>query len=308
MPPATACRSPTSRAQPGRRAQRGDRRPVRRCVHRPRRVDRVAYRWAIPTQPEGPPAAPPRRSSMSHPANGARPSPARSPGVGRYNVTLTVTDDRGATNTIYRRISVEPRSPTAVASVTPQRGGPGTVFTFTGSGSTDPDGTIDSYRWVVGGRRDLGRHLLRGRPGGLGPDVPRLHQRADPGHPHRHRRPVAHLHHAHRDRRGPAGAGSRARSPTRGGAARLDGSRRSRRRVRSDPGRDVGAVDRRCDCVHAHRYDRVVRVGLRATRPDPTGSTASRTYRLARQLHRAPHRHRRRRTPVGVARVVNGAG
>ena len=111
----------------------------------------VAFRWAIPTQPEGTPGGTAPEIVEVAPGDEGTPLTRTFPGVGRYHVTLTVTDDRGATNTTYRRITVEPRSPTAVAAVTPTSGGPGQVFTFTGSGSTDPDGSIASYRWVLGG-------------------------------------------------------------------------------------------------------------------------------------------------------------
>ena len=68
---------------------------------------------------------------------------------GDYTVILTVTDDLGNLNRSYKEISTTNQAPTAVAVVTPASGVSGTVFTLDGSGSSDPDGTIAAYDWIV---------------------------------------------------------------------------------------------------------------------------------------------------------------
>ena len=65
-----------------------------------------------------------------------------------YNVTLTVTDNRGATNSVTQPITVTP------ANVSPTAAFTSSVTDLTldadGSGSSDPDGTIASYAWDFG--------------------------------------------------------------------------------------------------------------------------------------------------------------
>lgn len=72
--------------------------------------------------------------------------------AGNYTVTLTVTDNTGATNVATQAITVQaagtPVAPTANPGG-PYTGTAGTAISFTGSG-TDPDGTIASYAWVFG--------------------------------------------------------------------------------------------------------------------------------------------------------------
>jgi PKD repeat protein len=66
---------------------------------------------------------------------------------GTYDVTLTVTDDNGATGTATLTVSVN-SPPTVSASVDPSPGiGTGDYLNFSSSGTTDPDGTIASYSW-----------------------------------------------------------------------------------------------------------------------------------------------------------------
>ena len=62
-----------------------------------------------------------------------------------HNVTLTVTDDSGATGIVRKPI---PANTAPVASFTVTCSGP--TCTFDASGSSDPDGTIDSYVWSFG--------------------------------------------------------------------------------------------------------------------------------------------------------------
>jgi len=68
---------------------------------------------------------------------------------GSYSVILTVTDDLGNTNRAYQQISTTNQAPQAVASVSPVSGVNGTVFTLNGSASSDPDGSIASFDWIV---------------------------------------------------------------------------------------------------------------------------------------------------------------
>lgn len=79
---------------------------------------------------------------------------------GDYLVTLTVTDNCGASSTDSLNVTV----PTSVASTDPctnnqvptaeagpnQQGSAGSPMTFDGTGSSDPDGTVISYWWNFG--------------------------------------------------------------------------------------------------------------------------------------------------------------
>jgi PKD repeat protein len=62
-----------------------------------------------------------------------------------HNVTLTVIDDSGATGIVRKPV---PANIAPVASFTVACSGP--TCTFDASGSSDPDGTIDSYVWSFG--------------------------------------------------------------------------------------------------------------------------------------------------------------
>jgi PKD repeat protein len=66
--------------------------------------------------------------------------------AGTYSVSLTVTDDRGASATVAKELAVVNLAPTATFTVSCS----GLRCTFDGSGSADRDGTIASYTWDFG--------------------------------------------------------------------------------------------------------------------------------------------------------------
>ena len=71
--------------------------------------------------------------------------------AGTYSVSLTVTDNQGATNTTTKQVTVSGgtggnQPPVASFTATPS----GLTVSFNGSGSSDPDGSIASYSWSFG--------------------------------------------------------------------------------------------------------------------------------------------------------------
>ncbi len=70
--------------------------------------------------------------------------------AGSFTVKLTVTDNDGASQEAEVVINARKLlvSPTASATYTPQRGDAPLTVSFDGSGSSDPDGTIQSYEWI----------------------------------------------------------------------------------------------------------------------------------------------------------------
>lgn len=73
---------------------------------------------------------------------------------GTYTATLTLTDDGGATTKATIEIIATPpppnQAPTASFTTTPESGEAPLIVTFNASGSSDPDGSIESYSWNFG--------------------------------------------------------------------------------------------------------------------------------------------------------------
>jgi len=80
--------------------------------------------------------------------------------AGSYSVTLTVTDNKGATNSTSKTVIVkepENKPPTARFTYSPSQPKVGESVRFDGSGSSDPDGSIERYEWDFGdGSTDSG--------------------------------------------------------------------------------------------------------------------------------------------------------
>ncbi len=103
-------------------------------------VGRTAqYKWEV----SGPSSVSPQPSSTAKQISVKFVQP------GAYRVTLTVTDDLGKIKKASRKITATNQAPTVVAVVTPASGASGTEFTLDGSGSSDPDGDISAYDWIV---------------------------------------------------------------------------------------------------------------------------------------------------------------
>ena len=73
--------------------------------------------------------------------------------AGSYDVTLTVTDDAGATASTTETVTVGETNdgPTASFTVDPTSPMPGDEVTLDASDSADADGSIDSYEWDIEG-------------------------------------------------------------------------------------------------------------------------------------------------------------
>jgi len=71
------------------------------------------------------------------------------PRYGSYNVTLTVTDDRGKKSIYVQTIAVN-ALPVAVIDLTPRSQYVGEAVKLSAERSTDPDGRITAYLWSLG--------------------------------------------------------------------------------------------------------------------------------------------------------------
>jgi len=70
---------------------------------------------------------------------------------GTYEVSLTVTDDAGATDTATANVTVLNRPPVPVSVVETATPVVGEPVAFDAAGSSDPDGSVDAYRWDLDG-------------------------------------------------------------------------------------------------------------------------------------------------------------
>jgi PKD repeat protein len=79
---------------------------------------------------------------------GMTPAPHTYAAAGTYPVTLTVTDNSGATNSTSQQVVIAPLNTPPVASFTATP--TGLTVALDATASTDPDGTIASYSWDYG--------------------------------------------------------------------------------------------------------------------------------------------------------------
>lgn len=96
------------------------------------------YTWTITSVPE---------ETETSLARTAAPTTLMTPQVqGTYTIKLTVTDPQGNTGTDTQTVTAN-APPRASLDVTPTLPTIGKQIQFDATGSTDPDGTIDAYRW-----------------------------------------------------------------------------------------------------------------------------------------------------------------
>jgi PKD repeat protein len=70
---------------------------------------------------------------------------------GEVTIGLRVTDNKGATGTITKVITIQNQPPVPSFTVSPNPATAGSTVTFNGSASKDPDGTIAKYEWDLDG-------------------------------------------------------------------------------------------------------------------------------------------------------------
>jgi len=69
---------------------------------------------------------------------------------GAYTVTLKVTDDVGATDSTSHSVTVSNQAPIASFDYSPPTPETNEIVNFDASGSSDPDGSIEKYKWDFG--------------------------------------------------------------------------------------------------------------------------------------------------------------
>lgn len=118
----------------------------------------LTYRWEVPTGPEGSGAA----------ADSSRTGPTAEvvlPTAGDYWIRLTVTDAKGASNTTYRKVTVTNRNPVIALDLNPLtvRAWVDTL-TMDASGSSDPDGSVVAWSWVLSSANDSAQRATFSTP------------------------------------------------------------------------------------------------------------------------------------------------
>ena len=69
---------------------------------------------------------------------------------GAYTVTLKVTDDDGATDSTSHSVTISNQAPIASFDYSPSEPETNEIVNFNASGSSDPDGSIEKYKWDFG--------------------------------------------------------------------------------------------------------------------------------------------------------------